>query len=53
MQQIFHEIKINTKGQGLYDFTNKTVSWLEEKKIKRKGQHTAMQYHKKCNSFNF
>ena len=33
MQQIFHEIKINTKGQGLYDFTNKTVSWLEEKKI--------------------
>ena len=33
MEQIFHEIKINTKGQGLYDFTNKTVSWLNEQKI--------------------
>ena len=34
MQQIFHEIKIDTKGQGLYDFTNETVSWLNEQKIK-------------------
>ena len=34
MQQIFHEIKINTKGQGLYDFTDQTVSWLDKKKIK-------------------
>ena len=33
MQQVFHEIKINTKGQGLYDFTNKTVSWLNKQKI--------------------
>ena len=33
MQQAFHEIKINTKGQGLYDFTNETVSWLNEQKI--------------------
>ena len=33
MQQIFHEIKINTKGQGLYDFTKKTVSWLNNQKI--------------------
>ena len=33
MQQIFHEIKINTKGQGLYDFTNETVSWLNKQKI--------------------
>ena len=33
MQQIFHEIKINTKGQGLYDFTNETVSWLTKQKI--------------------
>ena len=33
MQQIFHEIKINTKGQGLYDFTNETASWLNEQKI--------------------
>ena len=33
MQQIFHEIKINTKGQGLYDFTNETISWLVKQKI--------------------
>ena len=33
MQQVFHEIKINTKGQGLYDFTKKTVSWLNSQKI--------------------
>ena len=33
MQQIFHEIKINTKGQGLYDFTNQTISWLNKQKI--------------------
>ena len=33
MQQIFHEIKINTKGQGLYDFTNETVLWLNKQKI--------------------
>ena len=33
MKQLFHEIKINTKGQGLYDFTNKTISWIDEQKI--------------------
>ena len=33
MEQIFHEIKINTKGQGLDDFTNQTVSWLNKQKI--------------------
>ena len=33
MQQIFHEIKIKTKGQGLYDFTNQTTSWLNKQKI--------------------
>ena len=33
MKQVFHEIKINTKGQGLYDFTKKTVSWLNSQKI--------------------
>ncbi len=33
MQQAFHEIKINTKGQGLYDFTNKTISWLNDQNI--------------------
>ena len=26
MQQVFHEININTTGQGLYDFTDKTTS---------------------------
>ena len=33
MDQLFHEITINTKGQGLYDFTNQTVSWLNKQKI--------------------
>ena len=34
MQQIFHEIKINTKGQGLYDFTDQTISWIDNQKIR-------------------
>ncbi len=33
MQQIFHEIKISTNGQGLYDFTKQTISWLDKQKI--------------------
>ena len=33
MEQIFHEIKINTEGQGLYDFTDKTISWIKKQKI--------------------
>ena len=33
MDQVFHEIKINTKGQGLYDFTKQTISWLDKQKI--------------------
>ena len=33
MKQAFHEIQINTKGQGLYDFTKKTISWLSSQKI--------------------
>ena len=33
MKQVFHEIRINTKGQGFYDFTKKTVSWLSSQKI--------------------
>ena len=33
MNQIFHQIQINTKGQGLYDFTKKTLSWLNNQKI--------------------
>ena len=34
MKQLFYEIKINTKGQGFYDFTSKTLSWLNEQEIK-------------------
>ena len=34
MQQAFHEIIINTNGQGLYDFTKDTVAWLDNQKIK-------------------
>ena len=34
MQQIFYEIKINTRGQGFYDFTSKTVNWLSKQEIK-------------------
>ena len=33
MKQLFHEIKINTKGQGLYNFTNETITWLNKQKI--------------------
>ena len=33
MKQLFHEIKINTKGQGLYDFTDETISWLNKQKV--------------------
>jgi len=34
MHQVFHEIKLNTNGQGLYDFTDKTFDWLNKQKIK-------------------
>jgi len=34
MEQVFHEISINTTGQGLYDFTNRTISWLKRQNIK-------------------
>ena len=34
MQQIFHEIQINTSGQGLYDFTDQTIAWLNKQRIK-------------------
>ena len=34
MEQVFHEITIKTTGQGLYDFTKKTIAWLEKQKIK-------------------
>ena len=34
MKQIFHEITIKTKGQGLYDFTEQTLNWLKDKILK-------------------
>ena len=34
MQQVFHEITLKTKGQGFYDFTSKTINWINEQKIK-------------------
>ena len=34
MEQTFHEIKIKTKGQGLYNFTDKTLDWLNAQRIK-------------------
>ena len=33
MKQLFHEIEVNTKGQGLYDFTKQTIKWLDKQKI--------------------
>ena len=33
MKQLFHKITVKTKGQGLYDFTNKTISWLNSQDI--------------------
>ena len=28
MQQVFEEIKINTEGQGFYNFTENTLDWI-------------------------
>ena len=33
MKQIFFEITMETKGQGLYNFTDKTLEWLNKQKI--------------------
>jgi len=33
MEQIFSEIIMETKGQGLYNFTKKTLNWLNKQKI--------------------
>ena len=33
MKQLFHEIEIKTKGQGLYYFTKQTILWLDKQKI--------------------
>ena len=33
MKQVFFEITMETKGQGLYNFTDKTLDWLNKQKI--------------------
>ena len=33
MKQVFSEITMETKGQGLYNFTNKTLNWVNKQKI--------------------
>ena len=33
MDQLFYEIIIKTKGQGFYDFTDQTTSWINKQKI--------------------
>ena len=33
MKQVFYEITMETKGQGLYNFTNKTLNWVNKQKI--------------------
>ena len=34
MHQIFEEIELRTNGQGFYNFTTNTLSWLDKQKIK-------------------
>ena len=34
MRQEFHNLKINTNGQKLYEFTDHTVKWIEKSKFK-------------------
>ena len=31
--QIFYELIVKTKGQGLYDFTKETTGWVKKQKI--------------------
>ena len=33
MKQIFHEVILKTEGSGLYDFTNKTVDFVNKNKF--------------------
>ena len=33
MKQIFHEVIINTKGSGLYDFTEQTLEFVNNNKL--------------------
>tara|TARA_Y100001958_G_C21131619_1_gene472800 strand:+ start:625 stop:1044 length:420 start_codon:yes stop_codon:yes gene_type:complete len=34
MKQEFFNLEIKTNGQKLYEFTNKTMQWVKEKKLK-------------------
>ncbi len=34
MQQFFKDIIISTNGRGFYNFTEKTISWLDKQNIK-------------------
>tara|TARA_Y100001958_G_C20904884_1_gene325472 strand:+ start:212 stop:631 length:420 start_codon:yes stop_codon:yes gene_type:complete len=34
MRQEFYNLKINTNGQRLYEFTNETIDWIEKNKFK-------------------
>ena len=34
MKQEFYNLKINTSGQRLYEFTDKTLSWIEKNNFK-------------------
>ena len=34
MKQEFFNLEIKTSGQKLYEFTNKTIQWIKEKKFK-------------------
>ena len=31
--QIFYELTVKTKGQGLYNFTRETIDWVKKQKI--------------------
>ena len=33
MKQEFYNLQINTEGQKLYDFTEKTINWIKRKKF--------------------
>jgi len=34
MKQEFYNLKINTNGQRLYEFTDQTLSWIEKNNFK-------------------
>ena len=34
MKQEFYNLQINTNGQKLYEFTNKTINWINKNNIK-------------------